>query len=139
MNAIPFMRPGRDEDVIAWYGGKAITRAQFLHDVAVLAERLPNRTHVLNHCENRYHFLMGFAAALVRGQISLFPANTAPQVLEQLSRDYPGAYCLSERPDEVQCMDKVVCKHEPGAGPSAAALREFAIPYEQIATIVFTS
>ncbi len=139
MMAIPFMRAGGDEDVIAWYGGERITRARFWRDVGALAARLPDRAYVLNHCENRYHFLVGFAAGLARRQISLFPSSTAPQVLEQLSRDYPGAYCVSDRAPPPAGMEQIAYRPAPETASSMPALDGLAIPYHQVAAIVFTS
>ena len=104
---LPFLRPGQPEDVIAWHGNQSVTRQQFLCDLAALTARLPDRTHVLNHCEDRYQFLVGLAATLTRGQVSLFPSNRAPEVLAQLARDYPDVYCLTDQ-------------HTPGRSPSAA-------------------
>jgi len=57
MTRLPFLRPGRPEDVIAWCASRPVTRRKFLRDLAALASRLPDRPYVLNHCEDRYQFL----------------------------------------------------------------------------------
>ena len=41
MNPAPFLRPGAAGDVIAWRGSEAISRRQFLNDLAALAAQLP--------------------------------------------------------------------------------------------------
>ncbi len=134
---LPFLRPGQSDDVIAWRGTQSVTRQQFLCDLAALMSRLPNRTHVLNHCEDRYQFLVGLAATLIRGQVSLFPSNRAPEVLAQLTRDYPGVYCLTDQraPEEAAVMP--VCAYDT-SGIFAEA-QDPAFPPEQLVAIAFTS
>ncbi len=138
MSAIPFLPPGDPERLVAWRNGKGITRREFLQDVAALARRLPPAAHVLNHCEDRYHFLAGLAAALARRQVSLFPPSRAPQVLEELRRDYPGLYCLTDQRDEAAPLERFFYTREAlpadggGADPPAVAS-------EQIVAIAFTS
>lgn len=94
--AYPLIRHPRPEAIIAFRRGQPIRTAQFLRDVAGLAARLPARGHVANLCGDRYHFTIGLAAALCRGQISLLPPNEAPAVFEQLAADFPDVYCLSD-------------------------------------------
>lgn len=137
MKAYPFLRPGRPEDVVAWRDSRPVTRREFLLDLAALTARLPDRTHVLNHCEDRYHFLVGLAAALTRGQVSLFPSNRAPEVLTQLTRDYPDLYCLTDQwpPEEAAVMP--VCAYDTSGGIAEAP--EPAFPPEQLVAVAFTS
>jgi len=151
---LPLLRPGQPEDVIAWRGKRPITRREFLRDLAALTARLPDRSHVLNHCEDRYQFLVGLAAALTRGQVSLFPSNRAPEVLAQLTRDYPGVYCLTDQrtpgrspsatkhmdvrerpPDEAAVMP--VCAYDTSG--TFAEAQDPAFPAEQLVAIAFTS
>jgi acyl-coenzyme A synthetase/AMP-(fatty) acid ligase len=131
------MRPGQPEDVIARRGKQPITRRDFLRDLAALSARLPDRAHVLNHCEDRYQFMVGLAAALTRGQVSLFPSNRAPQVLAQLARDYPDMYCLTDQrlPEEAAVME--VCTYDVSGASIEAAAPAF-LP-EQLVAIAFTS
>jgi acyl-coenzyme A synthetase/AMP-(fatty) acid ligase len=137
MTRLPFLRPGRPEDVIAWRAGRPVTRRDFRRDLAALAARLPDRPYVLNHCEDRYQFLVGLAAALTRGQVSLFPSNRAPEVLAQLKRDYPGVYCLTDQrsPEEAAVME--VCAYDTSGTYSEAPDPAFAA--EQLVAIAFTS
>ena len=104
-------------------GGRTVSAQQFLEAAARLASALPERRYVVNLCEDRFRFAVGFAAALLRGQVSLMPPNHTPHTIERLRRDYPDSYCLD---DEFAA-----------AGTSRLALHD--IPEEQIAAIVFTS
>lgn len=138
MTGLPLLPPGRDGDPIAWRNGSSITRAQFLRDVAALAGRLPSSGFMLNHCDDRYFFLVGLAAALVRGQVSLFPSSRAPQVLEELKQEFPDLYCLTDQPEQQEVMETLVYS---GADEAAwpVAPEEPAFPSSQLVAIAFTS
>jgi acyl-coenzyme A synthetase/AMP-(fatty) acid ligase len=92
----PVLRHAGDEDIVAVRGGVFIRRGQFLGDVAALASRLPAHRYVMNLCADRYRFMVGFAAALCRGQESLLPPSAAPGVLEAVAEDYPDLYALTD-------------------------------------------
>jgi acyl-coenzyme A synthetase/AMP-(fatty) acid ligase len=87
----------RPDQPVAWRKGVAITRAEFLLDVARIAARLPQRDYVFNLCEDRYRFMVGFAAAMQRRQISLMPPNSTAGAVNDLLPHYPDSYCLSDR------------------------------------------
>ena len=140
MSATAFIPAQAPDAVVAWRHGAAIRQQQFLADISRLAARLLARPYVLNHCDDRYHFLVGLAAALMRGQLSLFPSNRAQQVLEQLTRDYPGVYCLTDRTDEAAPMDVELLRLDDAsaaAQPTIPAMPAF--PPEQTVAIAFTS
>jgi acyl-CoA synthetase (AMP-forming)/AMP-acid ligase II len=107
----------------AWRDRTAVSAAQFLGDVSELACRLPERRYVINQCADRYRFAAGFAAALLRGQVSLMPPNYTAHVVEGLLRAYPDSYCLDDD----------------FAAAQATRLAVRDIPEEQVAAIVFTS
>ncbi len=81
---------------IAWRAGKPLSRAQYLADVAVLAQRLPAQSHVLAMTADRYRFTVALGASLVRGQCNLLPPNHTPDMVARLRTLYPGAYALVE-------------------------------------------
>lgn len=72
------------------------SRDQYLRDVQALAAVLPPCGHVLNFCVDRYRFLVGFGAGLVRGAVSLLPSTRTPEVLRRIEEDYPGTICLHD-------------------------------------------
>ena len=137
MNRLPFFRAGLTHEFVAWRDAAGISRTQFLQDVAALAAALPDAPYVLNHCEDRYRFLVGFAAALLRKQVSLFPSSRAPQVLAQLARDYRGCYCLSDQPDEPATMP--VHAYRVDIAGDRGGAEPLAFPASQLAAIAFTS
>lgn len=84
------------EQVVAWRAGRAITAATFLRDVKALAARLPEHAYAINLCDDRYLFLLSFAAVIVKGQSNLLPPNHASQTISDVVAMYPDSYCLSE-------------------------------------------
>lgn len=68
----------------------------FVGQVLGLAERLPEAGFVINLCDNRYLFTLGFCAALVRGQTNLLPQNRAPATQVLLREQYPDSYVLHD-------------------------------------------
>ena len=85
--------------VIAYRGGAPLTVHQFLHDVARVREVLGASRQVLNVCSDRYHFAVGFAAALTAGQVTLLPSSHTPEFIRQLRGFAPDAVCLTDRAD----------------------------------------
>lgn len=88
----------RSDQPVAWRAGKPITAAEFQRDISRLASQLPEHGYVFNLCEDRYRFMVGFAAALQRGQISLMPQNSTAGAVNDLLPDYRESYCLTDKP-----------------------------------------
>lgn len=137
MKKLPLIRGYPPEGVIAWRNGNAVSIETFLSDVAALAERLPPKGYMINLCEDRYHFLIGLAAALLRGQINLLPSNKANRALQQIARDYPATYCLADSESIADNMETLEYAADKGSQRSAPAIPAFKA--EQIAVIAFTS
>jgi acyl-coenzyme A synthetase/AMP-(fatty) acid ligase len=73
-----------------------VDAARFLRQVQAVAQRLPECSHLLNLCDDRYRFLLGFAAALMRGITTLLPPSRATGVLTELLDRHPGAGLLGD-------------------------------------------
>lgn len=136
MTLIPLLGRHQPDDPIAWYRREIITCGRFLADVTQLSERLPDRRYVLNLCEDRYHFLVGFAAALIRRQVSLFPAGRASKMLKQMREEYDDVYCIVDR-DEPPADIESLC-YERNADSGDVRDMPF-VPDDTIAALVFTS
>ena len=137
MAAIPLIQHGKLDSVFAYRGGQPVSVAQFLHDVAHLAQRLPDRAHVLNLCADRYRFAVGFAAALLRKQTSLLPPNYTPSFVERLGQSYSAMYCLADGEATFHAIEVVPYPQLPVLDDAARAVP--AIPAKQCAALVFTS
>lgn len=120
----------------AWRQGESLSRGRLAADAQALAETLPDQPFVLNHCEDRYAFAVGLAAALLRKQVSLFPSSRAPQVLEQLAADFPGVYCLTDENEMVPAMPMASFPGSTGETLSPSGLQ---FPADQLTAIAFTS
>jgi acyl-coenzyme A synthetase/AMP-(fatty) acid ligase len=82
--------------VIAWRNGRAVNVGQFLADVDALAARLPAAQAAVNLCEDRYAFLVAFAALLVRGQTNLLPPSRAARAIDETLAAHPDSYTLGD-------------------------------------------
>ena len=78
---------------LAWCQGRAVSGAEFIGEALVLAAQLPDGRPV-NLCQDRYHFALGLAAALLRGQTSLMPPNALPETLRQVPAEGGAPYLM---------------------------------------------
>ncbi|MGI4846896.1 MAG: AMP-binding protein [Janthinobacterium lividum] len=141
-----------DQSLFAWRDGRAITAGAFLADVAALCALLPAGGHMLNACADRYHFAVGLAAALQSAKVCLLPSTQAPEMISQLARFAPDAFCLTDNP---ACIVDLPQTRYP-ASPAATSLANddagnrcpqsqvapFSVPRidsAQLAAYVFTS
>ena len=136
MMRLPLLNRYQPESPLALYGSETITAGRFLGDAADLAGRLPERRYVLNLCEDRYHFLVGFAAALIRGQTSLFPPARAPRMLEEMCKAYGDVYCLVDQPEYSADMEAL--RYERRADTGHRGEMPY-VPDDFVAVLVFTS
>lgn len=91
--------PVRDVDpVVAFTSDGPRRMSCLLSDAKALADWLPDARHVLNVCEDRYRFAVGFVACLLSGRVSLQPASQSAATLESLQRRHPDVLCLHDAP-----------------------------------------
>lgn len=102
MNRSPLITAHALGDVFAWCPDGPVRVGEFLADAAAFAEALPPTGDLINLCEDRYRFAVGFAAGLLRERVSLQPSSLAPQSLLQLAQDFAGAVCLVDGPQMAQ-------------------------------------
>jgi acyl-coenzyme A synthetase/AMP-(fatty) acid ligase len=121
--ALPLLAGHRPDALFAYYRGRQITTGAFERAVCALAARLPQRPYVVNLCEDRYAFMLGFAASLFAGQTTLLPPSRAPQAVRD-SCEGRDAYVLTEA--------------EVFAG-EASPTRPLMVAPDHVAAIVFTS
>jgi Acyl-coenzyme A synthetases/AMP-(fatty) acid ligases len=94
---LPLLVAGDPQRVLAWRRGRAVSAAQFLAHVRVVAATLPVAEAVVNLCTDRYAFMVAFCAAMVRGQVTLLPSSRAPQAVDEVMATHPGCYALGEQ------------------------------------------
>lgn len=124
-----------------------VTAAAFLADAHALAARLVPARHVLNLCHDRYAFAVAFAAALLRGQVSLLASDRAGPGGAGLYPEtaYPDTAAVidaeAEAPRGLASVRVAPTGREAGgeAGRPAAAGPTPLLRSDQPAAIVFTS
>lgn len=133
---LPLLRDYRPEAPLVYGQGGWVNQGDFLAAAAALARQLPEGRHALNLCSDRYHFMLGFCAALLRGVTTLLPANRQVQTLAELVGEYPGAFALVDEPQATGCPQVAVARlacadPAPAQSPTVAA--------EALAVTAFTS
>ena len=125
------------DSIVAWQPDGPVSRDRFLADVSQLAALLPAGGHVLNICRNRYHFLVGLAAAIVTGRISLLPSTLTPEAISRLRSATPDLFCLHDgHPDAIDLPGLAFPAPRPLTG-SKLPVPE--IPVDQVVAHVYTS
>src|SRR5271156_1644138 len=82
--------------IVAWHEGRSISVAELLGDAHLLSRRLPDRGVLINVCANRYAFLVGFVACVLRGRPCLLSGDrTGPRVVRLLA-GYPDSKLLTD-------------------------------------------
>ena len=90
MNTLPLITGHTLDDCIAWRSDGPVSVREFLADAQLLAARLPAGDWLLNVCQDRYRFAVGFAAGLLTGKGSLQPASQSAETLSRIQHDFPG-------------------------------------------------
>lgn len=132
---LPFHRP---EDPVAFVGGQPISARQLAADAQALAARLPESGQMLNGCTDRYWFLVGLAAAMLRGHLSVLPHNQMPDTLALLKQEFAGLYALSGPAAPVPGLPAVAIGGEHAAAGEASP-DNLSFPADQICACLFTS
>ncbi len=96
MKRRPILTGRRLDDIFAWCADGPISVRRFLAEAAALAEQLPAGDWLLNVCNDRYHFAVGFVAGLLAGKTSLQPASQSAETLARIEAAYPGTCCLCD-------------------------------------------
>lgn len=135
MQVSALIRPRPMHALFAHRQGQALSANRFVADAVALAAVLPARGHVVNLCADRYRFAVGFAAALLRGQVSLLPPNHTPDFVARLAAHYPDVYALRDG-DQAIALPIVDFPELPAAPASVEVPR---VPDDRLAAIVFTS
>ncbi len=115
-----------------------VAAAAFLADCWTLSARLPECGHVVNLCRDRYAFVVAFAAALLRGQVSLLCNDASPGMLAALARQFPGCTAVTDDPGLATAPLGLTLANPLGAA-SGPPPPNPPIPAGQQAAIVFTS
>jgi acyl-coenzyme A synthetase/AMP-(fatty) acid ligase len=133
----PLIAHDRPDAIAANRSGRPVTAAAFLADVLRTADSLPDRRHILNLCADRYRFAVLLCAAIVRGQVSLLPPTTTPNVVRAMREFAPDAYFVSD--DSAAAIDLPRFDWAVDAAAPGAAFAVPEIDSDQVIACVFTS
>jgi acyl-coenzyme A synthetase/AMP-(fatty) acid ligase len=112
-----------------------VSAQRFLSDVARLSELLPVGGSVLNICQDRYRFIVGFAASLIAGKVSLLPSSQTQEAVRQLQAYAADIFCLHDGNGDVFDLPKLVFPEL-----AAGAIDDVPeIDEDRIAAVLFTS
>jgi len=127
---LPLLSAASSDQVIAWWRARPVRRDAFLCHVARVVRRLPAARYILNLCEDRYLFLVAFAAVAANGQTNLLPSSRANLHLQTLAEDYPDSGRVGDGDIEAWLTPEAVEEAMPAAPE---------LPGERVAAIAFTS
>lgn len=94
-------------DPIAWNEQGVITHQQFISDVMRFASELPDKQYAINLCEERYRFMVAFAAVIVKEQTNLLPQSRVTDNILAVAADYPSHYIISEKSIDGLDIDQI--------------------------------
>src|SRR5690606_26999597 len=100
MSTFPLITHTSADSILAWRDRRPTSAAAFLADVQQVRAMLPAASHLLNACTDRYRFMVGLAASVLSNKISLLPPTQTPEMIAQMQRFAPDAFCLT---DSDQC------------------------------------
>ena len=89
---LPLYQPADPARPIAFRNGAQVSLAEFERHVAAVASRLPRSASMVNLCDDRYRFLVAYAAAAGAGHTVLLPSSRAEQIVAEVERAHPGSY-----------------------------------------------
>jgi acyl-coenzyme A synthetase/AMP-(fatty) acid ligase len=95
---LPLMAAVDAPHPLVWSKQGVLSTPQFIAAAKALGARLPKTQPghtppaMINLCDNRQHFLLAYAAALISGHTTLMPASRADDVVSELERSYAGSY-----------------------------------------------
>jgi len=78
------------------HNGKIVTRGDFVCLAVELAAQLPGTRYAINLCQDRFYFMLGFAAACLREQTNLLPASLASGALQAVAADYSEHHVMDD-------------------------------------------
>ena len=121
----------------AFRDGHGRTAAEFMEDVHRTAAALPESGHVLNFCSNRYRFAVLFHAAVMRGQMTLLPPSTTPNVIDAMRASATDVYFVSDDPSITIDLPRAGLPAEDSPGNRRYEVPM--VPADLTAACVFTS
>lgn len=115
---------------IAFYNGDIIDTNQFITHILTVMKVLPKCKYSINLCDNRYHFLVVFAASVLLNKISLLPSSRLDKEITQLGILYS---------DSCKIDDKFILQAIKNPVSTKIDAQKMMVETTQVVAIVFTS
>ncbi len=131
MSTLPLLGYTDSKAPLLHRDGKIITRGDFVKLSLSLAAQLPAARFAINLCQDRYYFMVGFAAACLREQTNLLPASQASGALQAVAADYPEHHVMDDSSVAALLPSIVIQRAASSLVPHIAA--------NHVAAICFTS
>ncbi len=116
-HVLPLLAHEDPQAVLAWRAGRPIRVVDFLADAERVAGAMPEGSHVLNACQDRYRVAVGFAAAVLRGKINLLPSTRTADAIRRLREALPDLFALVDGPSELDLPRMPYPEAEPASAP----------------------
>src|SRR5262245_8965877 len=118
---LPLLRGYGPDRPVGWHRGEPIAAARFCAAAADLAAQLAPGRHVLNLCEDRLSFMLGFVAAAIAGRTSLLPPSRAAGAIREVFAAYPDTCCLADHNELPSGLPAMIVPPWPAHGRSCEA------------------
>jgi len=96
-NLLPFLTTTDPDAVVVTNADGSITARQMVGEIFALAEQLPQQRYLVNACQDRYRFIVGLGAALVRKQLSVLPHSYSADTSRVIAQRFGEIACLVDR------------------------------------------
>jgi acyl-coenzyme A synthetase/AMP-(fatty) acid ligase len=123
---------------VAWGPQGQRRLRDLLADARALLRILPVSGHLLNVCQDRYRFAVGFVAGLLDERVSLQPASQSPETLQRIRTAHPDVVCLTDSTFDSQGLPCVAYPESLEARPQDE-LQVPAFAADRVVAILFTS
>ncbi len=97
VDTLPLLPESGMDSIVAYRGIIPVKRHEFLSDVQTISENIPETSHVLNLCKDRYWFTATLFASISRGILSILPNSVAPEIVSELTQELPDLVCLGDQ------------------------------------------
>ena len=132
---LPLLPGYRADQPLFLSGTGSVSHDELLALATALSQTLPAGAHVFNLCDDRYLFTLAFAAALIRGSVSLFPPNRLASSCRSIAENYTDVVYVTDTLVEGLIRQA----RQPVPRPSGSELAMPHIEADRLAFIAFTS
>lgn len=111
---LPLLTRAGGNDVLVWQRNGPLRATEVVERAAALSRALPPCQYLVNLCDRRSAFLIGFVAALQRGATTLLPSSRSAASLAELARQYPDSITVTDSAFDAHIEEQVgVARLEP--------------------------